>query len=89
MVKTKHHEAIPMPGAFPTNKTIPALKSNKSFVGLSQLGPGTGSIQSPRLPTLSDLNPTATVTSMYSQGFNALNYQKSALGQFLCSNWMF
>ena len=77
MVKTKHHEAIPMPGQFPTSKTIPSLKSNKSFVGLGSINHST---QSPRLPSLSDLNPSQNQQTIYPQGFNPLNYRKTALG---------
>ena len=92
MVKTKHHEAIPMPGTFPNSKTIPSLKSNKNFGGLGTMGSmglsgsssHLGQAQPSRLPSLSDLNPTTAAPSLYPSGLNALSYQKAAIGLKLC-----
>ena len=73
MVKTKHHEAIPMAGSF--NKSIPSLKPSKtSFAALnhaqlSQLGQlnnlNPTAPPSGRLSSLMDINPTAA--SLYGQ----------------------
>ena len=85
MVKTKHHEAIPMAGSF--NKSIPSLKPSKSSFAalnhsqLNQLGQlnnqatQAATAHTSRLSSLIDMNQASSLYGQalpaYAKGFTS------------------